>query len=109
VLGAEELAPIRSLSEVGRISRWRHLDGTLDDAPIGAQVVDVANAYDTMITGDAGVRKDRRAALDELRGVVGTRYRKDVVEALASVVSVKPRVPKRRRREDTRARVRGAA
>ncbi|HEX9634704.1 MAG TPA: GAF domain-containing protein [Candidatus Limnocylindria bacterium] len=109
VLGAHELAPIRSLSEVGRISRWRHLDGTLDNAPLGAQVVDVANAYDTMITGDAGVRQDRRTALDQLRGVVGTRYRKDVVEALASVVSVKPRVPKRRRREDARTGVRGAA
>jgi diguanylate cyclase (GGDEF)-like protein/excisionase family DNA binding protein len=109
VLGAQELAPIRSLSEVGRISRWRHLDGTLDDAPVGAQVVEVANAYDTMVTGDAGARQDRRAALDQLRAVVGARYRGDVVEALAAVVSVSPRLPKRRRREDARARVRGAA
>jgi len=109
VLGAQELAPIRSLSEVGRISRWRHLDGTLDDAPVGAQVVDVANAYDTMVTGDAGARQDRRSALDHLRASVGTRYRRDVVEALAAVVSVNPRVPKGRRREDARAGVRGAA
>jgi diguanylate cyclase (GGDEF)-like protein/excisionase family DNA binding protein len=109
VLGAQELAPIRSLSEVGRISRWRHLDGKLDEAPVGAQVVDVANAYDTMVTGDAGARQDRRAALDQLRAAVGTRYRKDVVEALAAVVSVNPRVSKRRRREDAQAGARGAA
>ena len=109
VLGADELAPIRSLSEVGRISRWRHRDGSLDEAPVGAQVIDVANAYDTMVTGDAGKRQDRRAALEQLRAVVGTRYRKDVVEALAGVVSVRPRVPKRRRREDAPAKARGAA
>jgi diguanylate cyclase (GGDEF)-like protein/excisionase family DNA binding protein len=109
VLSAQELAPIRSLTEVGRIARWRHRDGALDKAPVGAQVIDVANAYDTMVTGDAGTRQDRRAALEQLRAVVGTRYRKDVVEALATVVSVKPRVPKRRRREDAPARARGAA
>jgi phosphoenolpyruvate carboxylase len=72
-------------------------------------VVDVANAYDTVVTGATGARRDRRSALDQLRAAVGTRYRRDVVEALATVVSVNPRVPKRRRREDARTGVRGAA
>jgi diguanylate cyclase (GGDEF)-like protein len=109
VLGAQELDPIRSLSEVGRIARWRHSDGSLEEAPVGAQVVEVANAYDTMITGEAGGRADRRTALDQLREAVGTRYREDVVEALAAVVSVNPRVRKRRRAADARPEVRGAA
>jgi diguanylate cyclase (GGDEF)-like protein/excisionase family DNA binding protein len=102
VLGAEELEPIASLSEVGRIIRWRHLDGPFDEAPVGAQVVAVANAYDMLVIGEIGQRGGRRTALDRLRAEVGTRYREDVVEALASVVSVTPRVGRRRRREDAR-------
>jgi diguanylate cyclase (GGDEF)-like protein/excisionase family DNA binding protein len=109
VLGAGELEAIPSLGEVGRIIRWRDLDGPLDEAPVGAQVVGVANGYDALITGETGERIDRRAALEKLRAAVGTRYREDVVEALASVVSVTPQVPGRRRREDERREVKGAA
>jgi diguanylate cyclase (GGDEF)-like protein/excisionase family DNA binding protein len=109
VLGAKELAPIHSLSEVGRITRWRHDEGALDDAPLGAQVVEVANAYDTMLTGQSGIRMDRRAALEHLRAEVGNRFRGDVVDALAAVVAVSPRIGKRRRRQDDLPEERGAA
>lgn len=109
VLGAQELAPIHSLSEVGRIIRWRHAEGALEEAPVGAEVVEVANAYDTMITGESGERIDRRTALDQLRADIGSRYRAEVVDALAAVVSVRPRVGRRRRRQDALPGVRGAA
>ncbi|MGH2456586.1 MAG: GAF domain-containing protein, partial [Candidatus Limnocylindria bacterium] len=90
-IGAEELEPIRSLREVGRIARWHATDGSPDRAPIGAQVVAVANAYDTLVTGGGGARRGRGAALDELRAATGTRFRAEVVDALAEVVSVRPR------------------
>jgi diguanylate cyclase (GGDEF)-like protein len=108
-LGAEELAAIPSLSEVARIISWHHRDGAIDDAPIGAQVLSVTNAYDALVTGEIGEPAGRRSALDRLRDGIGSTYREDVVEALAAVVSVTPRIRRGRRRGDARRAERGAA
>ena len=45
-VGADELEPIPSLREVGEIVRWHRGGGPLERAPLGAQVLAVANAYD---------------------------------------------------------------
>jgi diguanylate cyclase (GGDEF)-like protein/excisionase family DNA binding protein len=108
IVGASELDSIRSLHGVADIVR-AHRDGlTGTEAPLGAQVVAVANAYDTLTTAVDGVR-GRRQALEELQGAGAHRYRADVVEALAAVVAVKPRSTARRRRSEVARRVRGAA
>ena len=109
VLGATELQPIRSLHGVSELLHWRRLDADPADGPIGAQVLAVANTYDQLGTASAGVRLGRAAILAKLRSDVGTRYRAEVVEALAAVVSARPDRGQRRRREDTPRRIRGAA
>ena len=109
MMGAAELRPIRSLRAAGDMIRWHRLDADPADGPIGAQVLAVANAYDELSTGSAGARRGRAVILTELRSGIGTRYRADVVEALAAVVSARPHRGEQRRREDAPKRVRGAA
>ncbi len=108
ILGAGELRPIRSLRSAGEVVRWHRLDADPADGPVGAQVLTVANAYDELVTGAKGSRRGRAAILAELRGGVGTRYRGEVVEALAVVVSARPHRGERRRREDAPKKVRRA-
>jgi diguanylate cyclase (GGDEF)-like protein/excisionase family DNA binding protein len=107
VIGAEELEPIVSLREVGRILRGHRTDGPATDAPIGAHVVAVANAYDTLVADDAALR-DRRAALEDLQAAAGGRHPDAVLSALAAVVAERPRA-RRGVRRDTPRPVRGAA
>jgi diguanylate cyclase (GGDEF)-like protein len=103
VVGAGELQPIASLREVVEIVRWHRSNGALDHAPIGAQIVSAANAYD-MLLGDPDRKPaDRRAIIDELLAASGQRYRPEVVRALADVVGVKPGARPRRRRDDVTA------
>jgi response regulator RpfG family c-di-GMP phosphodiesterase len=110
VVGSDELAAIASLREVDEIVRWHRVSGPLERAPLGAQIVAVANAYDTLVAVPDGPHADRRAAVDELSAAAGTRYSREVVKALAAVVGVKKRAPRRRRREDDlEPKVRGAA
>ncbi|HEX2142142.1 MAG TPA: GAF domain-containing protein [Candidatus Limnocylindria bacterium] len=106
--GADELDAIASLREVGRIMRWQRTHGAADQAPLGAQVVAVANAYDTMLTV-SGQAHDRQSALEQIRAGVGSRYRREVIEALASVVAARPRRRARRRRQDEQPDIEGAA
>jgi response regulator RpfG family c-di-GMP phosphodiesterase len=92
------------------IVRWHRANAPLEDAPIGAQIVSAANAYDMLVSAVDGPHTDRRAAIDELVAASGARYAPSVVRALATVVGVKPRAGRRRRRNDTEAsRARGAA
>jgi len=57
----------------------------------------------------AGKRHGRAAALAELRLGVGSRYRADVIEALAGIVAARTDRGQRRRQVDTQAEERGAA
>jgi diguanylate cyclase (GGDEF)-like protein len=108
VAGARELAGVPSLSEVGAIVGW-DADGDGEPAPLGAQVLAIANAYDMLMTAGAGGHIDRRAAVERLRAETGERWSGAIVDALARVVSVGPRSAARRRRTDRQAAVaRGA-
>jgi diguanylate cyclase (GGDEF)-like protein len=98
VAGARELADVPSLSEVGAIVGWSANGG--GPAPLGAQVLAIANAYDMLMTAGAGPHSDRRAVVERLRGESGERWSGEVVNALARVVSVGPRSAARRRRTD---------
>jgi diguanylate cyclase (GGDEF)-like protein/excisionase family DNA binding protein len=110
LIGANELEPIPSLREVGQIVRWHRAGGPLDQMPLGAQIVAVSNAYDTLVAVPDGPRADRRSAIDQLTAAAGVRYGQEVVNALAVVVGVKPRAGRRRRQNDPLTpRIRGAA
>jgi diguanylate cyclase (GGDEF)-like protein/excisionase family DNA binding protein len=100
VIAADELEPIASLREVIEIVRWHRSNGPLDEGPIGAQIVSAANAYDILVNGTDGPHADRRAAIDELTAASGRRYAPEVVRALSTVVGVRPRARRRRRRGD---------
>jgi diguanylate cyclase (GGDEF)-like protein len=110
VIGVDELEPIPSLREVGEIVRWLRAGGPLEQAPLGAQIVAAANAYDTLVAVPEGPHADRRAAIDQLTAAAGIRYGQEVVKALAMVVGVKPRAGRRRRQDDPLTpKIRGAA
>jgi len=108
-VGADELEPIPSLREVGEIVRWHRAGGPLERAPLGAQVLAVANAYDALVSSPDGPHADRRAAIDELTAAAGQRFGPDVVRALAAVVGVRQRGSRSRRTSDEATGVRGAA
>ncbi len=57
-----------------------------EDIPIGAAIIGVADAYDTLVT-DRPYRRGRLVAeaVAELRRCEGTQFRRDIVEALASL------------------------
>ena len=78
-VGADELEPIPSLREVGEIVRWHRGGGPLEQAPLGAQVLAVSNAYDALVASPDGPHAERRAAVDELAAAAGQRYGPDVV------------------------------
>ncbi|HEX6128481.1 MAG TPA: GAF domain-containing protein [Candidatus Limnocylindria bacterium] len=100
VAGARELADIPSLRDVSAIVGWRHGDPERGPAPLGVQVLAVANAYDRLTTAAGHRRLDRRAAVEELSAVTGQPWEPRVLDALARVVSVPPRRQSRRRRAD---------
>jgi response regulator RpfG family c-di-GMP phosphodiesterase len=79
------------------------------EALMGTQVISVADAYDTLLSGADGKRRGRAAALTALRSGVGTRYRAEVVEALAAIVAARSDAGQQRRQTDRPARQRGAA
>ncbi len=104
-----ELEPVRSLRGVGQIARAQRLDLAADAAPLGSQVVSAVRAYDLLLTGEDGPRLGRAAAIARLRSGVGTRYRAEVIDALAAVVAARPHHGERRRRGDAARVERGAA
>jgi response regulator RpfG family c-di-GMP phosphodiesterase len=79
------------------------------EALIGSHIISVADAYDSFLSGVDGKRRGRAAALAALRSAVGTRYRAEVVEALATVVAARTGGGQQRRRSDQQASERGAA
>jgi diguanylate cyclase (GGDEF)-like protein len=106
-IGAEELQAVPSLREVGELVGWHgreshgsgaHGPDADDRMPLAAQIVAAANAYDVLASGINGEPMDRRAAIDRL--AEGGRFEIQVVRALATVVGVKSRASRRRRRGD---------
>ncbi|HET6379738.1 MAG TPA: GAF domain-containing protein, partial [candidate division Zixibacteria bacterium] len=108
--GAEELESVASLKAVGQLVRWQRAGSTDRRLPLEAQIVAVANAYDTLLTMGGGRRPNRQAALEEIRRGIGPRYGPEVVVALAEVVGARrPARPRRRRRGDLADDEQGAA
>ena len=79
------------------------------EARLGTQIISVADSYDSLMSGVDGKRRGRAAALTSLRSEVGTRYRAEVVEALAALVAARSDGGQQRRQTDRQARQRGAA
>ena len=106
---SRELEAIHTLRPAALLVRQHRAGVDPHEALIGTQIVSVADAYDTLLSGGDGKRKGRAAALAAMRSAVGTRYRAEVVEALATVVAARPARGQHRRRGDTPAREQGAA
>lgn len=109
LLTTADLHPILSLRGAALIVQEHRLGASAEDGTVGAQIVSVADSYDTLMSTSAGKRGGRAAAVAELRSGVGTRFRADVVEALAADVAANRDPGKRRRLADRPVRVRGAA
>jgi len=109
LVGAAELEAIRSLRPAAVFVRQHRAAMNPQEALIGSQIVSVADAYDSFLSGMDGKRRGRATALAALRSAVGTRYRAEVVEALATVVAARTGGGQQRRRSDRQAREKGAA
>jgi diguanylate cyclase (GGDEF)-like protein/excisionase family DNA binding protein len=109
LMGAAELDAVRSLRPAAVLVRQHRTGLNPQEALIGSQIISVADAYDTHISGAHGKRHGRASALTALRAAVGTRYRSEVVEALATVVSARTDRGQQRRRSDAQVREQGAA
>jgi diguanylate cyclase (GGDEF)-like protein len=109
LVGTSEFESIRSLRPAAVLVRQHRAGMNPQEALIGTQVISVADAYDTLLSGVDGKRRGRAAALSALRSGVGTRYRAEVVEALAAVVAARTDGGQQRRQTDRQARQRGAA
>ena len=107
--GSKELEAIHSLRPAAILVRQHRAGMNPEEALIGTQIVSVADAYDTLLSGADGKRKGRAAALTAMRAAVGTRYRGEVVEALATVVAARPARGQHRRRGDAADQAEGAA
>ena len=109
ILGTSELEAIQALRPAAVLVRQHRAATSPDTALLGAQIVAVADAYDTAMSTPAGKRHGRAAALAELRSGVGSRYRADVIETLARIVAARTDRGQRRRQVDAQAEERGAA
>jgi diguanylate cyclase (GGDEF)-like protein len=109
LVAATELDAIHTLRPAAILVRQHRAAMDPQEAQIGSQIVSVADAYDTLLSGSDGKRRGRAAALTALRAAVGTRYRAEVVEALATVVVARTVRGQQRRQSDRRADERGAA
>ncbi|MCG8617247.1 MAG: HD domain-containing protein, partial [Desulfobacterales bacterium] len=89
--GADILRPLTFLGDIGPLVRSHHelFNGSGypegikgDDIPLGARILTVCDAFETMITGRPGIpKKDLAAALTDLREDAGTRFDPKVVQA----------------------------
>jgi diguanylate cyclase (GGDEF)-like protein/excisionase family DNA binding protein len=109
LVGTTELEAIRLLRPAAILVRQHRAAMNPQEALIGSQIVSVADAYDSFLSGIDGKRRGRATALAALRSAVGTRYRAEVVDALATVVAARTDRGQNRRRSDRQARERGAA
>jgi response regulator RpfG family c-di-GMP phosphodiesterase len=109
LVASRELEAIHSLRPAAVLVRQHRIGMDPAEALIGSQIVSVADAYDSLLGGADGRRKGRAAALAAMRAAVGTRFRAEVVEALATVVGARADRGQHRRRTDAGSRQRGAA
>jgi diguanylate cyclase (GGDEF)-like protein len=109
LVGSAELEAVHSLRPAAVLVRQHRAAMEPKEALIGSQIVSVADAYDSLLSGSDGKRRGRAAALTAMRAAVGTRYRAEVVEALATLVAARTDRGQQRRRSDAPARQRGAA
>jgi hypothetical protein len=107
LVSSGELQTVPAMRGATELLRWYRLAGDPADGPIGAQLISVANAYDSQMVGGAPSRRGRAATVAHLRSEVGQRFRAEAVEALATVVSARQHHGERRRGAD--APVEGAA
>ncbi|HTI29596.1 MAG TPA: GAF domain-containing protein [Methylomirabilota bacterium] len=107
--GTKELEAIHALRPAAILVRQHRAGMNPAEALIGSQIVSVADAYDTLLSGSDGKPRGRSAALTALRAGIGTRYRAEVVEALATVVAARDGRGQHRRRSDAPAVESGAA
>jgi len=108
LVGSSELEAIHSLRPAAILVRQHRAAMDPDEALIGSQIVSVADAYDSLLSGGTGKRRGRAAALTAMRAAVGTRYRAEAVEALATVVAARTDRGQQRRSSDARAVEQGA-
>jgi HD-GYP domain-containing protein (c-di-GMP phosphodiesterase class II) len=95
-LGAELLDRIEAMSAVREIVLSHHewWDGTGyprglrgEEIPIGARVLAVVDAFESMTLGRAHrPAMSREAAIDEITGLRGTQFDPDVVDALERIL-----------------------
>jgi diguanylate cyclase (GGDEF)-like protein/excisionase family DNA binding protein len=116
--GVTELDPIPSLSDVGALIRGyralldagarRTTRAARARGPLGVHIVAVADGYDEHLAGLRGPRLGRRLALQHLRADPAT-FRREVIDALGTVVAQRSDAGRRRRRVDAPDEERGAA
>ena len=109
LVGTKELDAIHTLRPAAILVRQHRAAMNPAEALIGSQIVSVADAYDTLLSGTTGKRRGRAAALTALQAGVGSRYRAEVVAALAAVVAARADRGHHRRRSDAPAVESGAA
>jgi diguanylate cyclase (GGDEF)-like protein/excisionase family DNA binding protein len=109
LLATKELDQVATLRPVAAMVTQHRAKVDPSEATVESQIVSVADAYDSLLTGLSGKRRGRAAALAELRAAIGSRYRAEVVEALATVVAVRHDRGHRRRKMDQPANQLGAA
>ncbi|MEO8638442.1 MAG: GAF domain-containing protein [Chloroflexota bacterium] len=109
LVGTAEFESVRSLRPAAVLVRQHRAGMNPQEALIGSQIISVADAYDSFLSGKDGKRRGRATALTALRSAVGTRYRAEVVEALGAVVAARTDPGQQRRQGDREARERGAA
>ena len=76
--------------------------------PVGPHVIGAANAYDELVTGVRSTRRERTAAMAEIRTDPAT-FRSDVLTALAGIIAEHRDEGRRRRAADRESEARGAA
>ena len=111
VLGTAELSPIPSLRPAAEIIRWLARSGRASRrAPLGAQAVAIADAFDALTAGRRP-RRSQAEALATVRDDPERRWKDPVVDALERAIgSSSPRAARRRRSDrGTAERVKGAA
>lgn len=99
-LGADILAPLTFFCDIEPLVRHHHelFDGSGypdrlrgDAIPLGARILTVCDAFETMMTGRPNLpRMDLAGAVSELQTGVGTRFDPAVVQAFFTVIRKNP-------------------
>jgi putative nucleotidyltransferase with HDIG domain len=99
-LGADILRPLTFFYDIEPLVRHHHelFNGSGypagkqgEEIPLGARIITVCDAFETMITGRPHIpKKDLPAALNDLKQGVGTRFDPAVVQAFFSMIQENP-------------------